>query len=130
NGAALWASNTRWHPISGVVMKSDGNLVAYANDGSIHWASNTAGHPGAYLLLQDDGNLVINDSTGQQLWATNTPVLFDGVSSPTNRRDGGQGIRVYEQLTSANGKAVFRLQDDGNIVLYRTDTGAALWASG
>jgi len=41
-----------------------------------------------------------------------------------------QQLNAGQQLTSANGKARLVMQLDGNLVLYRNDTNAALWASG
>jgi hypothetical protein len=41
----------------------------------------------------------------------------------------GQALAPGQSIVSANGNYTFVLQDDGNVVLYRQDTGAALWAS-
>ena len=38
-------------------------------------------------------------------------------------------LNVNDQLVSGNGRVKLVLQDDGNLVLYRTDDGRALWAS-
>lgn len=46
-----------------------------------------------------------------------------------DRLAAGQRLAVGGTLTPHNGKVRLVLQDDGNLVLYRNDTGAALWSS-
>ncbi|MBO0885088.1 MAG: hypothetical protein J2P17_33100 [Mycobacterium sp.] len=41
-----------------------------------------------------------------------------------------QQLNIGDQLLSSNGKARLVMQSDGDLVLYRTDTGAALWSTG
>jgi outer membrane protein assembly factor BamB len=41
-----------------------------------------------------------------------------------------QQLNIGDQLLSVNGRARLAMQSDGNLVLYRTDTGAALWSTG
>jgi hypothetical protein len=45
------------------------------------------------------------------------------------RLQAGQNLTTGQELVSSNGKARLVLQSDGNLVLRRVDTGAALWAS-
>lgn len=54
------------------------------------------------LLMQANGNLVLLDSLNRVKWTTNT---------------------------SANPAAFLRMQDDGNLVLYKEDNSKALWSS-
>ncbi|XP_002973748.2 mannose-specific lectin [Selaginella moellendorffii] len=84
-------------------MQRDCNLVLYGGQGDFNpiWASNTGGSGrNCYLTLQPDGNLVVYDGNRRALWASGTD------------RSGGNTLRV---------------QDDGNVVLYRpvwsTNTG-------
>ena len=83
-----------------LLLKPDGNLVAYAPGYHEVWSSGTAGKGGRYLYIQTDGNLVIYDSAYRPVWAT-TPKVNPG--------------RFY-------------MQSDGNVVQYRSD-GYPLWAS-
>ena len=46
-----------------------------------------------------------------------------------DRLEADQQLNVNDQLVSANGRARLVMQGDGNLVLYRTDDGRALWAS-
>jgi hypothetical protein len=46
-----------------------------------------------------------------------------------NRLDADQRLNVNDELMSMNGRARLVMQGDGNLVLYRTDDGRALWAS-
>jgi hypothetical protein len=46
-----------------------------------------------------------------------------------DRLDADQRLNVNDQLISANSRAQLTMQGDGNLVLYRTDDGRALWAS-
>ena len=50
------------------------------------------------------------------------------VSYP-NRLRAYQQLEVTDQLTSNNGFLNLAMQSDGNLVLYRTQFGRALWAS-
>lgn len=68
----------------GLLMQTDGNLVAYGPSpcgwaqpnicrGPYDWwASNTAGQPGSRAVMQSDGNLVIYRPDGVAIWASNT----------------------------------------------------------
>lgn len=49
-------------------MLSNGNFVAYRNNGTVRWETGTAGHPGAYLVVQDDGNVVVYGPANEVLW--------------------------------------------------------------
>ncbi|WP_433293673.1 hypothetical protein ACQP2F_31205 [Actinoplanes sp. CA-030573] len=46
------------------------------------------------------------------------------------RLPAGARLASGDELRSGNGRVRLVLQSDGNLVLYRTDDGAALWASG
>ncbi len=54
-----------------LTMSAGGNLVEYADDGTVMWASGTA-TPGSYAVMQSDGNLVVYKSAGSPVWASNT----------------------------------------------------------
>lgn len=68
----------------GLLMQTDGNLVAYGpspcgwSQPNIcrgpydWWASNTGGQPGNVVVMQGDGNLVIYRPNGSVAWASNT----------------------------------------------------------
>src|SRR3954453_3565147 len=43
---------------------------------------------------------------------------------------GNQQLNVGNQLLSSNGRTRLVMQSDGNLVLYQTDTGGALWSTG
>jgi hypothetical protein len=119
---ALWSTNTSGKPVTEAVMQPDGNLVLYDAQGHPLWYSGTNGHPGAYLAVQDDGNVVLYVGSGVvkpiAIWATNTvdPSLF-----PPEQLSPGQSI------TSRNGRYIFTLQTDGNLVLYQGTT--PLWST-
>jgi subtilase family serine protease len=97
-GQTLTSPNGRY----GLVMQTDGNLVAY-DSGRAIWASNTYGTGSAnYLIMQTDGNAVVYTSAGHAVWASNT---------------NGTGSANY-----------LAMQTDGNVVVY-TSAGRAVWAS-
>ena len=94
-----------------LAVQSDGNLVEYAASAGgprAIWNSRTAGRGAVRLAAQSDGNLVLySRTTGAAVWASRT-----------------RGPAAYHQLD---------VQDDGNVVLYRTDGVhrlQAVWASG
>lgn len=84
-----------------LLLRADGNLVAYGPGFHEIWSSGTAGSGGKYLYVQTDGNLVIYNSAYRPVWAT------------TPRANPGR----------------FYMQSDGNVVQYRSDW-YPLWASG
>lgn len=59
----LWVGvpNIRQGRPKDLVMKRDGNLVVYREDGQAMWASGTSGDKNA-LVIQGDGNLVIYEN--------------------------------------------------------------------
>jgi hypothetical protein len=75
------------------------------------WAANTANMGGNQLAFGGDGNLV--------LWAPNG----DGTSHVVQ----GPGI-PFPTNTAGYDQAFFRIQDDGNLVIY-AQGGRAVWAS-
>jgi hypothetical protein len=104
-GACLISPNQQYE----LIMQTDGNLVLYYKT-SAHalWSSVTQNNPGAFFRLQTNGFMgVLNSSNSATLWAPSEP----WVGGPVN--------------------AVLVLQDDGNLVLYDTQTGEphALWAT-
>lgn len=76
---SIWSSGTPHVPGGYLVMQGDGNLVAYAPDGTAYWNTGTNGNPGALALIRNEGNLVIY-SAGAVLWTSNPALDF---SSPT-----------------------------------------------
>jgi hypothetical protein len=93
-------------------VQKDGNVVAYNVSGAspkAFWSTGTSGKGRVRLAAQADGNLVVYAyPTNKVLWQTRT---------------GTSTLRTYYQLD---------MQNDGNIVLYRTDGStrtAAVWAS-
>ena len=92
-------------------VQRDGNLVEYLVSGTSQravWSTHTAGVGAVRLDAQGDGNLVLRQlSTGRAVWAS-----------------GSHGPTAYYQLD---------VQDDGNVVYYRTDgirRVQAVWATG
>jgi hypothetical protein len=67
--------------------------------------------------------------------ATATPAPAGPTATPTSGASssgkliGGQGLNVNQQIVSPNGKTRLLVQSDGNVCLYRLDTGAALWCT-
>jgi hypothetical protein len=49
---------------------------------------------------------------------------------PFNRLPSGASLTVEQAIKSPNGRAMLRMQGDGNLVLYDLGTGAPIWASG
>jgi hypothetical protein len=89
----LWASNTVGESVDHIIMRGDGNLVAYSLAGGPLWATNTEGNPGASVLLQDDGNLVVYDAVGNPRWASNT---VQNLQSPTCQYTEASGYQYDE----------------------------------
>lgn len=84
------------------------------------------------LILQDDGNMVIyNVNGGPAIWATNTNSK-QGDLNPDRVAGNGkygvntiytdQGLSPGEWLGSNDGSLCLLMQNDGNLVLYTTET--------
>ncbi len=89
-------------------MQTDGNLVlrflTYLGE-PIVWASNTYGNPGSRVEMQLDGNLVIRTPSNQIIWASNT----------------------YTTSNASNNGSLLKVQDDGKLVIYRSNNSTAIW---
>ncbi|ONH31476.1 protein kinase domain-containing protein [Pseudofrankia asymbiotica] len=67
-----WESGTGGTAASYAVMRDDGDLVLYGNDGTtVYWSSDTHGSD-MYLWMRDNGELVICLEDGTVLWARRT----------------------------------------------------------
>jgi hypothetical protein len=85
-----------------VVLRHDGDLVAYGPGHHALWATGTRGQPVLYATLQGDGNLVVYRTDGRPAWSSGTA--------------GQPGRRLV-------------VQADGNVVLYGPAS-RPLWWSG
>jgi hypothetical protein len=102
-GSALRSGNGRYW----LWMQGDGNLVLYDGD-RVLWAR--GGLKAYRLTSQDDGNLVLYDHTRDH-----TVQAGDAYANPA----------IWASGTAGKGPATLRLQNDGNLVLYRDST--PLW---
>jgi hypothetical protein len=65
------------------------------------------------------------------VWASDTaPQQQPPAGTPSDTLIADQSLTVGQELLSAGGAYKLVLQGDGNLVLYSTSTGGALWASG
>lgn len=108
------------------VMQHDGNLVVYTDSGVAVWHAGTNGQ-GALAMVLDDGNFVVYSEFYAPVWQTQTH--YDP-NPPATRHALIQGdvLQTDQSLVSSNGKYRLLMQQDCNLVLYRSD-GRALWSS-
>ncbi|MDI6097112.1 RICIN domain-containing protein [Actinoplanes sp. NEAU-A12] len=108
-GSALRSGNGRYT----LWMQGDGNLVLYevtAAGNRVLWAR---GGQKAYRLTgQDDGDLVLYDHTRDH-----TVKPGDTFANPA----------IWASGTAGKGASTLRLQNDGNLVLYRDSDNTAVW---
>lgn len=156
SGVALWATGTYGNPDAYATVQADGNFVIYNKAGVGIWSSGTYGNPGASLKLQDDGNLVLYSSSGAGLWGSGTWQRSTQITSGQNLAAGAWAHDTKTALVmQADGNMVIvdratgqtlwttglyspgayaRMQDDGNLVVYRKGggptTGGGLWNTG
>ena len=87
-------------------MQTDGNFVQYATSKSnAPWATGTNGKGSGSpyrLILQSDGNLCVYDTKYNNVWCSGT---------------------------TGKGGVYLKLQNDGNLVLYKSDNKTAVWAT-
>lgn len=105
-------------------LRPDGNIAITDWRGTETWSSGTAGKGdhNSILRVQDDGNVVLLTEDGKVVWRTHTG------STLSDRLEAGEILGVGGRLGSPNGKVVFELQQDRNLILKEGDK--ELWSSG
>lgn len=121
HGQRLWSTQTHDHPGAYTDFLGDGNLVTYSEDGEPLFTSETKDSGAAALAVQDDGNIVIYDRDDQPVWSSQEQAM---------KLRSGQRLNANQSRTSINGEYQFLQQEDGNLVMRRTDSGKVLWNSG
>jgi len=106
-GTSWAAAGTYKHPNDNFYFQTDGNAVAYDASGKVLFATGTRNTRAVTLTLQNDGGLVMRNTSGQVVWTNRTDTLYQGERLETNGK-----------ITSLNGQYYFKLQTDGNCVLY------------
>jgi hypothetical protein len=151
NGQARWATGTG---VAGstLVLQDDGNLVIYRPNGTAVWASKSIVAPTRYddralagqtlndmwspnhqyqFVMQNDGNTVIYGPSGP-VWVMKGSTIRPAIRMQTDgdlvAYDGSTMRNYWHSATLDHSGAVVKLQDDGNLVIYRPD-GTPLWAS-
>jgi hypothetical protein len=112
-----------------LVVQNDGNMCLYDRNNTATWSSNTwnQGQAPYHLTMQDDRNLVLYDRNAKPIWASNT---YQATSL-----DSLEDEHVLHQngyLMSKGGAYYARVQDDGNFVIYTSNSFTsqnACWAS-
>ncbi|MEU8815459.1 ricin-type beta-trefoil lectin domain protein [Actinoplanes sp. NPDC048796] len=113
-------TNQQWAP-------ANTKLVSGAELSEAKFMHSLFGHT---TRLQGDGNVVVSKGP-RAVWATNTTTGTRFV----NQRDGNlvlytaAGAAIWSSKTYGQGPSTLKLQNDGNLVLYRNDTGAAIWST-
>lgn len=132
-GAAIWNTGTGVIQTGGPsptaathAVMWEGSLVLYNFNNSLAvWSSGTSGHV-AGLFLQPSGDLVIRDENGLLLWQTHT--CADPAYCLSQVLTANQELGIGQSVSNSAVRLV--MQSDGNLVLYRNDTGAPIWWSG
>ena len=79
----------------------------------------------SYAAMLDSGNFVLYDKDSKKVWQS--------FEHPTDTILGGQTLFAGGQLTSTGSRFHLKMQNDGNLVLYPTNTGDtpedAYWSS-
>ncbi len=118
----VWNTGTGGGSDRRLVLQDDGNLVVYRSGGQALWATNRYG-AGSRLVLQDDGNLVVYRGDGSVSWASGT--VADRL---LGRHSATLSAQQQQAMTSRNHAYQARMQDDGNLVVYRGTQ--PVWATG
>ncbi|SDT81215.1 ricin-type beta-trefoil lectin domain protein [Actinoplanes derwentensis] len=113
-------TNQLWHP-------TNTRLLV---DQELGEAKFLTSHNGYAVRLQGDGNVVITKG-GLPLWNTKTTT---GVRL-INQADGNlvlrksDGIAIWASNTYGKGPSTLRMQNDGNLVLYRNSDNTVTWST-
>ncbi|CAF1317691.1 unnamed protein product [Didymodactylos carnosus] len=147
----LWASNTvneaQLSRPTQLRVQSDGNLVLYDSKNHVVWSTNTQGKgDGPYqLLVEDDGDVVLYDSTNEVMWSSNGHrIWYHSRLAPSrvncylvaksNCLRAGHTLNSNSHLSSPNQLYHLKLQNDDNLVLYRSkifpsENAQVIWSS-
>ncbi|KAK3224028.1 hypothetical protein Dsin_011053 [Dipteronia sinensis] len=132
----VWSANGNdpaWRG-SQVKLTNNGALVLYDPQGKESWKRPEGNSKSSSAAMQDDGNFVLLDGNSKPIWQS--------FKEPTDTILPGQILDMPTHLTSrrtpgnySDGRFQFRLQDDGNLVLYPISEStesiyAPYWASG
>ena len=121
-------------------MQADCNLVLYKTDHyHAKWLTRTNRRNAApcKFVVQDDGNMVVYDKDGTARWSSGTAQKEKVVKDNNGKKKGKDGKDNKGKKKGKDEedgekkvpwKVELKLQDDGNLVLYRED-GKQLWAS-
>ena len=81
------------------------------------------------LRLQTDGNLVLTRPGNRVLWSLGKKSSWLTLQANGNLVAFLYTRGVWATNTGGNGASILRVQDDGNVVLRRLDTGVAVWTT-
>ena len=132
-----------------IVVQPDGNIVIYDSTNLAVWNmwGETIGHPQAVRLeMQNDGNLVAYGNNNSIAWSINPHTIGTGSFNVVNTSDidsklseingvvnvgstltTGQTLSTNQYLSSPNKKFIAKMQNDGNFVIYNSDS--SIWSS-
>ena len=118
-GTLVWSTNTQGKTIpQGLTFQTDGNLALYDDNRKPHWDSGTHGTEASKMDMQDDGNFVLYTDGDETIWSTGTSGLCESINSRTIGTESFIAIETGSSLKSLNGRYEFKMQEDGNLVLY------------
>jgi hypothetical protein len=81
------------------------------------------------LKLQTDGNLVLLRPGNRVLWSLGKKASWLTLQPNGNLVAFLYTKGVWATNTGGNGASTLRVQDDGNVILRRLDTGASVWST-
>jgi hypothetical protein len=112
-------------------LQDDGNAVIYRTDNyAALWQTRTSGlsqYQPFKFVVQEDGNLVLYDKDGKARWDSGTAQAPKEVKE--EKKKGKDKKKGGGEVKKVPWKVELKLQNDGNLVLYRED-GKVLWTSG
>lgn len=156
---ALWSTGTVGTQSPSFKVQEDGNVVVYDGGAVAHWSIGARGTPtggvyvgsdnrgpdnpwllanqylksadGRYVVyMQGDGNLVLWSPGGRIQWASGGGRT--NLSGAIQQGDGNLVIYatpIWASNATGSGTFDLKIQNDGNLVTYNTDTGGAIWAT-
>jgi len=133
-GKALWRTGTYG---KGQILKMqlDGNLVIYDKEDKAVWSSETQGHfdpkfslsewKPVKLTVDENGQFKLISTIGKTVYAgPKKEDINKAYTSPLyDKMIAGNKLMKGQQLVSADGKVVLRMQYDGNLGMYKNNKG-------
>lgn len=115
----VWSANRNQLAPSGskIQLTTDGRFVLDDPKGSQIWSADSAGARVSYAAMLDNGNFVLASNDSTNLWQSFDEPTDTILPTQTLYR-GSKLVARFSEMNYSEGRFLFTLQADGNLVMY------------